>query len=124
MTEIGGRAERLGKGDTLAKRAAALEEKLTGLELELTNPEVKADEDDLNYEPSLDHDWVALAAVVASADRRPTVSSSRYYEVLRGRLEATSGRFRALLEADVASLSRAADELSLPRVAPAPKREP
>ena len=124
VTEIGGRAERLGKGDTLAKRAAALEEKLTGLELELTNPEVKADEDDLNYEPSLDHDWVALAAVVASADRRPTVSSSRYYEVLRGRLEATSGRFRALLEADVASLSRAADELKLPRVAPAPKREP
>src|ERR1700693_5779670 len=67
--ELGERAERLGKGDGLKKRAGALAEKLTAVELELTNPEIKADEDDLNYEPKLDHDWVNLAGIVASAAR-------------------------------------------------------
>ena len=123
VKDLGERAERMGKGGELAKRAAALAEKLSSIELELTNPDIKADEDDLNYEPKLDHDWVALASVVASADRRPTAGSARYYEVLRAKQDAVMGRWRALLAADLADFSRTAEEMKLPRVAPAPKIE-
>src|SRR6185295_9590124 len=94
VLDMGERAERLGKGDALKKRAKALAEKLSAVELELTNPEIKADEDDLNYEPKLDHDWVALAAVVASADRRPTKGSVEYYARLKGKLDATLARWK------------------------------
>jgi len=124
VQDLGGRAKRLGKGDDLEKRAAALTEKLTAVELELTNPEIKADEDSLNYEPKLDHDFTYLAAIVASADRRPTAGSLGVYHELKGKLDASRGRFEALLASDVAEFSRAADELKLPRVVPAPKVEP
>ena len=121
--DLGERAERLGQGDTLKKRAAALAEKLTGLELELTNPEIKADEDDLNFEPKLDHDWVNLAGLVASADRKPTASCVRYYDVLKARQNAVLARWKAALDGEVAEFSRAAEEAKLPRVAPAPRIE-
>jgi photosystem II stability/assembly factor-like uncharacterized protein len=123
VKDFGERAARLGKGDALQKRAAALAEKLDALELELTNPEIKADEDDLNYEPKLDHDWVNLAGIVASADRKPTAGSLKYYDVLKARQDAVLARWKALLDADIAEFSRAAEEAKLPRVAPAPKIE-
>ena len=123
VKDLGERAERLGKGDALKKRAAALGENLSALELELTNPDIKADEDDLNYEPKLDHDWVNLAGIVASADRKPTAGSVTYYDVLKAKQDGVLARWKALLNADAADFSRAAEETKLPRVAPAPKIE-
>ena len=124
VKDLGERAERLGKGDGLQKQAAGLAEKLTALELELTNPEIKADEDSLNYEPKLDHDFAYLAAVVAASDRRPTAGSNEMYRQLKGRLDAVIARFEALLASDVPEFSRAAEEIRLPRIAPAPKIDP
>ena len=105
----------------MRKRAAGLAEKLTAVELELTNPEIKADEDDLNYEPKLDHDWVNLAGLVASADRKPTAGETRMYAELKARLDGILKEYQALLEKDVADFNHAAEEAKLPRVAPAPK---
>ncbi len=124
IEDLGGRAKRLGKGDDLEKRAKALAEKLTAVELELTNPEIKADEDDLNYEPKLDRDFSYLAGVVGGADRRPTAGSLGAYRELKGKLDASAARFEALLAGDVAEFSAAADALKLPRVVPAPTVEP
>ncbi len=121
VTDLGARAKRLGKGDGLERRAAPLAEKLPAVELELINPEIKSDEDGLNYEPKLDHDFTYLAAVVASADRRPTAGSVQAFAELKARLDAIRGRFDALLAGDVAEFSRAAEEAKLPRIAPAPK---
>ena len=105
------------------KRAKALADSLTNVELELTNPNIKADEDDLNYEPKIDHDWVNLAGIVASADRRPTRGSVQYYDVLKARLDAILARWNALLAGEVAVFSAAADEAKVPRLAPAPRIE-
>ncbi len=124
ITDLGARAKRLGKGDALEKRAAEVATKLTAIELELTNPEIKADEDDLNYEPKLDHDLTYLAGIVASADRRPTAGSVEVYRLLTGKLDALHAQFEALLAGDVAEFLRAAESLQLPRVVPAPKIEP
>ena len=122
VVDLGGRAERLGKGTALKERAAALGERLSQLELELTNPEIKADEDALNYEPKLDHEWTVLAAAAAGADRRPTASATACYAVLKEKLEGALSRWRALLSGEVAAFGAEADALRLPRVAPAPAR--
>ncbi len=119
--DLGARAARLGKGDALAQRAAALSLKLTAIEEKLINPNIKANEDDLNFEPKLDHDLTNLAGIVASADARPLASSARYYELLKTRLAAVIGEFDRLMEGDVAEFNRAADALQIPRVVPAPK---
>jgi hypothetical protein len=124
IQDLGGRAKRLGRGDDLEKRAAALAEKLTTVELELTNPEIKADEDDLNFEPKLDRDFSYLAGMVSVADVKPTAGSLGVYRELKGKLDASVARFEALLAGDVAGFSRAIEELKLPRVVPAPKVEP
>ena len=124
VADLGARAKRLGKGDALEKQASVLAEKLTAIELELTNPEIKSDEDDLNYEPKLDHDFTYLAAIVASADRRPTPGSVEVYRALKGKLNAVHAQFEAVLAGEVADFSRAAENLKLPRVVPAPKIEP
>jgi photosystem II stability/assembly factor-like uncharacterized protein len=124
VVDLGARAKRLGKGDALATQGAALAQKLTTIELELTNPQIKADEDDLNYEPKLDHDFTYLAGIVASADRRPTAGSVEVYRLLKMRLDSSRTQFETLLARDVAEFSRTAEDLKLPRVVPVPRIEP
>ncbi|HLN58012.1 MAG TPA: glycosyl hydrolase [Thermoanaerobaculia bacterium] len=121
--DLGERAERMGKGDELKKRAASIGEKLTAVEEKLTNPNIKSDEDALNYEPKLDHDFTYLAGIVASADAKPTPASVAYYDLLKGRLDTIGAEYRALLDGDVADFNRAVEEAKLPRTAPAPKLE-
>ena len=123
VKDLSERATRLGKGDSLSRRAAALSEKLTAVEEKLINPNIKADEDDLNYEPKLDHDLTNLAGIVASADAKPTPASVRYYDILKGRLAAIVAEFDRLMASDVAEFARAAEEQKIPRLAPAPKIE-
>jgi len=121
--EIGDRAERLGKGGDLKTRAKALGDKLTAVEEKLTNPQIKANEDDLNYEPRLDHDFTDLAGIVSSADARPTPSAVKYYAVLQGRLNDIEKEFQALLDHDVADFNREVGAMQLAPVAPAPRLE-
>jgi photosystem II stability/assembly factor-like uncharacterized protein len=124
VLDLGARAARLGKGDALEKQAREVAAKLTAVELELTNPNIKADEDDLNYEPKLDHDFVYLTGIVASADRRPTAGALGIYRELKAKLDADVGRYNALMAGEVAQFSRAVDALQLPRIVAAPKMHP
>jgi len=121
LKAAGERSVRLGKGDAIARRAAALSAKLTEVEEKLVNPNIKADEDDLNFEPKLDHDWSNLAGIVASADAKPTKGSVEYYDLLKGRLAAIVGDYDRLIASDVAEFNRVLEEQKMPRVAPAPK---
>src|SRR5262249_15273031 len=123
VKDLGERAERLGRGDPLKKRSEPLAEKLTVLEEKLINPQIKANEDDLNYEPKLDHELTFLAGVVASADAAPTAASLRYYDDLKKRLAAVLAEFKTLLDGDVAEFNRAVEASGLPRVVAAPKIE-
>ena len=118
---MGERAERMGKGDALKKKAAELSDKLTVVEEKLTNPKIVADEDDLNYEPRLDHDWTYLAAIVASADAKPTPSSTQYYALLKQRLDAIQAELQTILDQDLKGFNAAVAEAQIPPVAAAPK---
>jgi photosystem II stability/assembly factor-like uncharacterized protein len=121
VQQLGERARRLGRGDALSKQAAAVAAKLTAVEDKLTNPQIKADEDDLNYEPKLDHDWTYLAAIVGEADARPTPSSKKYYGLLKERLDAVQAELRGVLDKDVNDFNRSVAEAKIPPVAAAPK---
>jgi photosystem II stability/assembly factor-like uncharacterized protein len=123
VKDLSERAQRLGKGDAVQKQGTVLVEKFTAVEEKLINPEIKANEDDLNYEPKLDHDLTNVAAVVASADAKPTVAAVKYYAELKTRLAAVLEEFRTLQEHDLAEFNRAVDAAGLPRVAAAPKIE-
>jgi photosystem II stability/assembly factor-like uncharacterized protein len=120
-TELGQRAQRLGKGGDLAARAKALSEKLTAVEEQLTNPRIKANEDDLNYEPKLDHDFTDLAGIVSSADARPTPASVKYYALLQSKLAAIEAEYRGIVDHDVADFNKAVEAAKLSPVVPAPK---
>ena len=120
-SDIGERAAaRLGKGDALTKQAAAITAKLDAVEGELTNPQIIADEDDLNYEPKLDHDWVYLAGIVGSADAKPLASSVEYYRILASRLSAARSEFQAILDGDVKAFNQAVAAAGVPPVAAVP----
>ena len=111
----GQRAEAAKAGE-LKKQAVPLATKLEVLERRLTNPDIQADEDDLVYPPQLDHDWVYLTGVVASADARPTASShARFTEVQA--LQAAVLKDLSDLEAgDLAAFQKALDAAGLARI--------
>jgi photosystem II stability/assembly factor-like uncharacterized protein len=119
--DLGDRAERMGKGDGLKKRAAELGDKLTTVERELTNPDIQAPLDGLNYPPQLDNEWTYLAGIVGSADRRPTAAAAQRYQELKARLDAIQVRVRGLMEKDVAEFNREVMRLGIPPVAAAPR---
>jgi photosystem II stability/assembly factor-like uncharacterized protein len=120
-TALGERAERLGKGSALKEKAKALADALTAIEDRLTNPKIVADEDDLNYEPKIDHDFTYLAAIVASADAKPTPASVTYFGVLEARLASIEADLAKIEQTDVAMFNRAVAEARIPPVAAAPR---
>jgi photosystem II stability/assembly factor-like uncharacterized protein len=103
---LSGRMEKTGKGDAVKTKATALAASLTAVEEKLWNPRIKADEDDLNYEPKLDHELTNLAGLVASADARPTPSEVVYYDLLKGRLAAVQAELARVIDGDVAEFNR------------------
>ena len=50
------------------------DQELTAIEEKLINPQIKANEDDLNFLPKIDHEFTNLAGEVGSADAKPTAS--------------------------------------------------
>jgi photosystem II stability/assembly factor-like uncharacterized protein len=102
------RMEKRGKGAELAPRAKALAASLNAVEDKLWNPHIKADEDDLNYEPKLDHELTNLAGLVASADARPTPGTVAYFALLKDRLTAIEGELAKLVETDVPAFNQLA----------------
>jgi hypothetical protein len=122
--ELGERAERLGKGGDLSARAKTLGDKLTAVENQLTNPNIKGLEDDLNYRPALDHDLTFLAGVVGGADRRPTDGSMRIYDDLQRQLAGIQAQLKGILDTDLAEFNRAVQAAGIPPVVASPKINP
>ena len=123
VTDLVARAERIGKAGDLAKRSKTLIEKLQAVEDDLINPEIRADEDDLNYPPKLDHDLTALAGVVGSADARPTDGSVAYFHVLEQKLGEVRQRLAGVLAHELEDFNAAVRAQGIPPVIPAPKIE-
>ncbi len=121
-TAIGDRAEKLGKGKALKDQAKAMNEKLTAIEKKLVNPELKSSQDVLNFPPALDHQFVGIASVAASADTAPTDTSYTYFKELEGKLAALQAELKALLDKDLAEFNKAVRNADIPPVAAAHKK--
>jgi photosystem II stability/assembly factor-like uncharacterized protein len=117
IRSIADHAGKSGPGAELRKAAEALTSKLSSIEEKLINPFIKADEDDLNYTPKLDHDFTNLAGIVASADAPPLPSSVRYFEQeLKPRLEAVVAEFNAAVKDDLGRLNKMVEDQKIPPV--------
>jgi photosystem II stability/assembly factor-like uncharacterized protein len=116
VAEITRHAAQIGRGEPLEAAARVLRENLEAVAAELTNPEIQADEDDLNYEPRLDHEFTYLAGEISSAEARPTGSETKYYEVLREKLDAIEKRFAEIRSQDLDAFNRAVAAERIPPV--------
>jgi hypothetical protein len=121
-TAIGDRAEKMGKGQVLKDKAKALNEKLTAVEKQLVNPDLKSSQDVLNFPPALDHQFVGIASVAASADAAPTDTSYTYFQQLEGKLAAIQQELSAVLDKDLAEFNKAVRDADIPPVAAARKK--
>jgi hypothetical protein len=116
IREIGDRAEKLGKGKTLREKGKALSEKLTAIEKKLVNPDIKSNQDVLNFEPALDHQFAGIASVVASADAKPTDSSPVYLKQMQAGLATVQAELKAVLDKDLAEFNKAVRDQDVPAV--------
>lgn len=119
---IGDRAEKLGKGKALKDQAKAVGEKLTAIEKKLVNPDVKSNQDVLNFPPALDHQFVGIASNVASADTAPTDTAYTYFQELEAKLAGIQGELKAVLDKDLADFNKAVRDADIPPVAAARKK--
>ena len=69
------------------------------------NPDVKSNQDVLNFAPALDHQFAGLASVVGSADAKPTAASEVYYTQIRGQLDAILAERDAIFSKDLAEFN-------------------
>jgi photosystem II stability/assembly factor-like uncharacterized protein len=119
---VGDRAEKLGKGKALKDQAKALNEKLTAIEKKLVNPDVKSNQDVLNFPPALDHQFVGVASVVSSADAPPTDTSYTYFQMLEGKLAGIQSELKGVVDKDLAEFNKAVRDADIPPVAAARKK--
>jgi photosystem II stability/assembly factor-like uncharacterized protein len=121
IKSISDHARKIGKKEPIASRADALTEKLKNIEVKLINPEIKAVEDDLNFEPALDHDISALAGVVSTGDGRPTDSSVAYFGVLDQKLHEVLRQLQQVVDTDLAEFNRTVVDQKIAPVTLIPK---
>jgi photosystem II stability/assembly factor-like uncharacterized protein len=123
VQSIGDRAEKLGKGTTLKEKGKALSERLTAIEKKLVNPELKSNQDVLNFPPALDHQLIGIAAAASSADTKPTDSAWTYHKEVSGRLAAILSELDAVLGKDLADFNGEVRRQEIPPVVVVTKKK-
>jgi photosystem II stability/assembly factor-like uncharacterized protein len=116
IKEIGDHAEKLGKGKEIPSKGTEVSEKLTAIEKKLVNPEIKSNQDVLNFAPALDHQFAGLASVVSSADAKPTDASLVYARLLEGQLAAILAELKAVFEKELAEFNKMVRDNDIPPV--------
>jgi len=119
---IGERAEKLGKGTALKDKGKALSEKLGEIEKKLVNPDLKSNQDILNFPPALDHQFVGIATAVASADSKPTDGSQAYYSEVKAKLAAILSELDTALSKELAEFNALVRKEEIPPVVVVPKK--
>jgi len=110
------RADAIGKGQSLKAKSDALTEKLSAIANELYNPNIKVNQDSLNYAPKLDFQFTGLAGVVDSAEAKPTAAELARYKDLKGQLAELSARLQAVLDTELGEFNKAVASAGVPPV--------
>jgi hypothetical protein len=123
LQSIGERAEKLGKGTALKERGKAVSDKLTEIEKKLVNPDLKSNQDVLNFPPALDHQFVGLAYVASSADAKPTDASWTYYKEIAVKLSAILSELDGVMSKDLAKFNAEVRREEIPPVVMVPRKK-
>jgi hypothetical protein len=124
IQEVLGHAKEIGKEEALKAPAKALTDRLSAIEEKLVNPKVKASQDVLNFPPKLDHQFVGLTSVVASADAAPAPSAYAYYGELKKQLDAIRAELAGVLDKDLADFNRSVRDAGVPPIVVPKTKDP
>ncbi len=100
-TELGVRMREAGHGDDVADAAAALSEKLTAIEGNLTQLEGESNQDALNFPGRLDNQFAVLYDFVIRGDRLPPRPSYDRFGDLNPQLDALLEELNGVLGSDL-----------------------
>ncbi len=100
-TELGVRTREAGHGDDVADAAAALSEKLTAIEGNLTQLEGESTQDALNFPGRLDNQFVVLYGFVIRGDRLPPRPSYDRFGDLNPQLDALLEELNGVVGSDL-----------------------
>jgi photosystem II stability/assembly factor-like uncharacterized protein len=110
------RAEAIGKGQALKASADKLLEKLTAIADELYNPNLKTNQDSLNYLPKLDFQFAGLAGVADTADAKPTAGILARYKDLKSQLTGVTARLQTVFDVELTEFNKAVGAAGVPPV--------
>jgi hypothetical protein len=102
----------------VAEAAQGVQEKLTAIEQELIEARVRAPLDMIHYPTRLNARLAALTSVVANADAVPTQQSYDVFHDLSARIDQQLGRWREVVETDVAAFSTLIRTSEVPAIIP------
>lgn len=111
------RAKKAGIGEEeIAEAAKQLDEKLTEIEVQLTQVKSKSRQDPINFPPMIDNHFVTLYAYVAGFDYQPTEGAYRRFEDLKPQLAELLGQLQGVIDTDLASFNELVRSKNVPPV--------
>lgn len=114
VTAVSARAKG-GAAGSVTTSARALAARLLDVEKKLVNPDLKSDQDVLNFPPALDHQVAGLISASSGADAPPTAAALACWAEVERTLAAVEAEAREALTKGVAGFNA---ELALAGVAP------
>jgi hypothetical protein len=102
--------------EAVADAAKALGEKLTAVEVKLTQVKSKSRQDPINFPPMIDNQFTTLYAYVAGSDYQPTDGAYERFEDLKPELADLMGRLQQVIDTDVASFNSMVSAKNVPAV--------
>jgi photosystem II stability/assembly factor-like uncharacterized protein len=100
----------------IIESGARLIEKLKEIEDVLIQSKSRSNQDPLNYPIMLDNKLAALAAVVASADSRPTAASYEVFKELSQKADDEISRLKRLIESDLLFFNKMVQAAGIPAI--------
>ncbi len=110
------RAGAVGKGDALKPKGDALKAKLSAIADELYNPNLKTNQDSLNYLPKLDFQIAGVGGMADTADAKPTAAALARHQELRAQLRGILERLDVVLGQDLGAFNKAVVDAGIPPV--------
>jgi len=111
------RAETVGKSGVLQASAKSITDGLAAIADDLYNPNLKTNQDSLNYLPKLDFQFAGLAGVADTSDAKPTSGVLARYKDVKAQLTGLMGKLGTLCGPDLAEFNKAVAAAGIPAVA-------